>query len=226
MSRAGSSVRALVSCQDIAYNAYMSKIRNVVFDLGGVMINYNPRQFIDDLGYHGELGEKLSNAIFMDPVWAQMDSGVFSNYTEALPVFIQHHPQLEKEIRSFFTPDWYEVYTIKRDTERILFDWVYDKGLDIYILSNFSRDGFAYVEKKYPFFKKAKGYVVSAYERLVKPQPEIYRLLLDRFGLKADECVFIDDYPVNIEGARAAGMNGIVFKDPESARQTLIDMGV
>ena len=79
---------------------------------------------------------------------------------------------------------------------------------------------------KYPFFKKAKGYVVSAYERLVKPQPEIYRLLLDRYGLKADECVFIDDYPVNIDGARAAGMNGIVFRDPESARQTLIDMGV
>ncbi|MBQ3316670.1 MAG: HAD-IA family hydrolase, partial [Spirochaetales bacterium] len=51
-------------------------------------------------------------------------------------------------------------------------------------------------------------------------------LLMDRYGLKADECVFIDDYPVNIEGARAAGMNGIVFKDPESAMQTLIDMGV
>ena len=212
--------------QTINYNQGMSRIRNVVFDLGGVMINYNPRRFIEDLGYHGEYGDEICNAIFLDPVWAQMDAGVYTNYTQALPVFIEHHPHLEKEIRSFFTPDWYEVYTIKRDTERLVYDWVYDKGLDIYIISNFSADGFAYVERKYPFFKKAKGYVISAYEKLVKPQPEIYRLLLDRYSLKADECVFIDDYQVNVDGALAVGMNSILFTAPEDARQKLIDMGI
>ena len=210
----------------INYNQDMSRIRNVVFDLGGVMINYNPRQFIEDLGYHGEYGDEICNAIFLDSVWAQMDAGVYTNYTQALPVFIEHHPHLEKEIRSFFTPDWYEVYTIKRDTERLVYDWVYDKGLNIYIISNFSSDGFAYVERKYPFFKKAKGYVISAYEKLVKPQPEIYRLLLDRYSLKADECVFIDDYQVNVDGALAVGMNSILFTGPEDARQKLIDMGI
>ena len=212
--------------QTINYNQGMSRIRNVVFDLGGVMINYNPRQFIEDLGYHGEYGDEICNAIFLDPVWAQMDAGVYTNYTQALPVFIEHHPHLEKEIRSFFTPDWYEVYTIKRDTERLVYDWVYDKGLNIYIISNFSADGFAYVERKYPFFKKAKGYVISAYEKLVKPQPEIYRLLIDRYSLKADECVFIDDYQVNVDGALAVGMNSILFTGPEDARQKLIAMGV
>ena len=212
--------------QTINYNQGMSRIRNVVFDLGGVMINYNPRQFIEDLGYHGEYGDEICNAIFLDPVWAQMDAGVYTNYTQALPVFIEHHPHLEKEIRSFFTPDWYEVYTIKRDTERLVYDWVYDKGLNIYIISNFSADGFAYVERKYPFFKKAKGYVISAYEKLVKPQPEIYRLLIDRYSLKADESVFIDDYQVNVDGALAVGMNSILFTGPEDARQKLIAMGV
>ena len=212
--------------QTINYNQGMSRIRNVVFDLGGVMINYNPRQFIEDLGYHGEYGDEICNAIFLDPVWAQMDAGVYTNYTQALPVFIEHHPHLEKEIRSFFTPDWYEVYTIKRDTERLVYDWVYDKGLNIYIISNFSADGFAYVERKYPFFKKAKGYVISAYEKLVKPQPEIYRLLLDRYDLRADECVFIDDCQVNVDGAIAAGMKSFRFLNPEDARRTLISMGV
>ena len=217
---------ALGSKWTINYNQYMSKIKNVVFDLGGVMINYNPRQFIEDLGYHGEYGDEICNAIFLDPVWAQMDAGVYTNYKQALPVFIEHNPQLEKEIRSFFTPDWYEVYTIKRDTERILYDWVYDKGLDIYIISNFSEDGFAYIERKYPFFKKVKGYVVSAYEKLVKPQPEIYKLLLNRYNLKADECVFIDDYQINVDAALAVGMKSILFTSPEAARQKLIDMGV
>ena len=210
----------------MAYTYLMSKIRNVVFDLGGVMINYNPRQFITDLGYDKELGDELCDAIFHDPVWGDMDKGIYMNYLEALPVFIEHHPHLEKEIRSFFTPDWYEVYTLKRDTERILYNWVYDQGLDIYILSNYSADGFTYIEKKYPFFRKAKGRVVSAFEKLVKPQPEIYRLLMDRYGLKADECVFIDDYQVNVDGAIAVGMNSFRFTGPEDARQKLIAMGV
>lgn len=208
------------------YTEHMSKIRNVVFDLGGVMINYNPRQFITDLGYDSELGTELCDAIFNDPVWLDMDKGIYMNYLEALPVFINHHPHLEKEIRSFFTPDWYEVYTLRRDTERILYNWVYDQGLDIYILSNFSFDGFSYVEKKYPFFRKARGKVVSAFEKLVKPQPEIYRLLLDRYKLKADECVFIDDYQVNVDGAVAAGMKSFRFVDPADARKTLTSMGV
>ena len=208
------------------YTEHMSKIRNVVFDLGGVMINYNPRQFITDLGYDSELGTELCDAIFNDPVWLDMDKGIYMNYLEALPVFINHHPHLEKEIRSFFTPDWYEVYTLRRDTERILYNWVYDQGLDIYILSNFSFDGFSYVEKKYPFFRKARGKVVSAFEKLVKPQPEIYRLMLDRYKLKADECVFIDDYQVNVDGAVAAGMKSFRFVDPADARKTLTSMGV
>ena len=204
----------------------MKKIRNVVFDLGGVMINYNPRQFIADMGYDDVKGEEVCNAIFYDPVWADMDRGIYTHYTQALPVFIEHHPHLEKDIRAFFHPLWYEVYTKKEETERILYDWVYEKGLDIYILSNFSADGFAYVEKKYPFFKKARGRVVSAYEKCVKPQEKIYRILLERYSLDPEECVFIDDYAENVEGARAVGMNSFVFTGPEEARKTLIRMGV
>ena len=204
----------------------MSGIRNVVFDLGGVMINYNPAQYIADMGLTGKLADEVCDAIFLSPVWGDMDKGVYADYLEALPVFIKDHPHLEKEIRAFFHPLWHEVYTLKEDTERILYDWVYEKGYDIYILSNFSADGFAYIEKKYPFFKKARGYVVSAYEKCVKPQPEIYRILLDRFGLKAEECVFIDDYEVNVKGARDVGMNSFVFRDPEDAKKQLMEMGL
>ena len=204
----------------------MNEIRNVVFDLGGVMINYNPRQYVADMGLEGTLAEEVCNAIFLDPVWADMDRGVYENYLQALPVFIKRHPQYEKEIREFFHPLWYEVYTLKKDTERILYDWVYDKGLNIYILSNFSADGFAYVEKKYPFFKKARGYVVSAYEKCVKPEEKIYRILLDRFGLKAEESVFIDDFEPNVLGARAVGIQSFVFRDPEDAKARLMELGV
>ncbi len=204
----------------------MSEIRNVVFDLGGVMINYNPGQFIADMGYEGKYAEELRDAIFYDPLWEDMDRGRFESYEQALPEFIKHHPHLEKDIRRFFRPDWFEVYTVKQDTERLLYDWVYDKGYDIYILSNFSKDGFAYVEKKYPFFKKARGKVVSAYEKCIKPYPEIYRILLDRYGLRPEESVFIDDYQPNVDGAIAVGMKSFRFVDPMDARHRLMTMGV
>ena len=208
------------------YNDCMSEIRNVVFDLGGVMINYNPGQFIADMGYEGDYAKELCDAIFFDPLWKDMDIGRFETYEEALPEFIKHHPHLEKDIRRFFKPGWFEVYTLKQETECILYDWVYEKGYDIYILSNFSKDGFTYVENKYLFFRKSKGKVVSAFEKCIKPQPEIYRILLDRYGLKPVESVFIDDYQVNVDAAISVGMKSIRFVDPEDAKRKLMEMGV
>ena len=201
-------------------------IRNVVFDLGGVMINYNPRQFIDAMGYDPETSKLLCEAIFLDPVWVEMDMGKYMTYQEALPNFIARHPSLEKEIRTFFSPGWMDVYTLREETERRLYDWVYERGANIYILSNYAADGFEYISRKFPFFSKAKGWVVSAYEKCMKPDPRIYGILLERYGLKAEESVFIDDMKVNVEGAVSVGMEGIVYTGDEHARKALLDLGI
>lgn len=206
---------------ELCYTQAMGKIRNVVFDLGGVMLNYNPRSFIDVFGYDDKKSLEVCEAIFMDPVWADMDLGIYKTYTEALPVFIRRHPSVAEEIKRFFQPGWMDVYTLKEDTERELYNWVYDKGLNIYILSNFAADGFTYVYNKYAFFRKSKGYVASAFEGVVKPDRRIYEILLERYGLKAGESVFIDDVQVNIKGAEDAGMQGILFTAPASARAQL-----
>ncbi len=202
------------------------KIKSVVFDLGGVMINYNPRAFIRDLGYDEAKGDALCNAIFLDPVWQEMDCGKYLTYQEALPVFISRHPELEADIRRFFQPGWMDVYTVKEDTERVLFNWVAEKDVDIYALSNYAADGFAYVSKKYPFFSRMKGFVVSAYERAVKPQRRIYEILLERYALVPEQTVFIDDLQANVDAARALGMQGVVFRDPEQARGELVGLGL
>lgn len=201
------------------------KIRNVVFDLGGVMIDYNPRSFVEALGYDKETTEGLLKAIFESKVWAEMDRGKYMDYRSALDAFVAESPRYEDNIREFFCEGWMEVYKVKPDTERILYDWVYDQGYDIYILTNYAADGFAYIEKKYPFFRKAKGYIVSAREKCVKPEPEIYMTLLDRFGLRAEETVFFDDIPANVRGACNVGIHGILFTDPEEARNRLLQLG-
>ena len=201
-------------------------IKNVVFDLGGVMVKYDPRSFVTNLGFDKETEDSLCDAIFRDQVWHDLDMGLYMTYTDALPAFISRHPDLEKEIREFFTPNWMNLYELKKDTEKELYDWVYDKGLNIYILSNYSADGFTFIKNKYSFFKKARGYVVSAFEKCMKPDPKIYRILLERFNLVPEQSVFIDDYPENIEGARKLGMKGIVFKGVEDAKNELKKLGV
>ena len=204
----------------------MSPVKNVVFDLGGVMINYNPRSIIASLGYDQEKGDELCNAIFLDPVWQEMDKGIYMTYKEALPVFVSRHPELKDDILRFFGPTWMEVYTVKNDTEEILFNWVADKGLDIYALSNYAADGFEYVRQRHRFFRRMKGYVVSAFEREMKPQPRIYQILLERYSLVPEETVFIDDLQANVDTANSLGMRGIRFTDPMQVRRELEAMGV
>lgn len=79
-----------------------SPIRNVVFDLGGVMINYNPRLFTERLGYDMETGDKLCDAISRDPIWTDMDLGKYMTYTEALDVFVSRHPSSGNGDKAFF----------------------------------------------------------------------------------------------------------------------------
>lgn len=203
----------------------MGTIKNVVFDLGGVMINYYPRKFIEDLGYEKELGDRLCDAIFYDPTWIEMDRGTYPTYHDAVPVFVQRHPELEGEIRHFFNNTWMDIYTVKEDTEEILYNWAAQRA-NIYILSNYAADGFSYACSKFPFFEKAKGKVCSAFEHCMKPDPEIYRILLERYNLDPSETVFIDDVPKNVQGAIDVGIHGIVFTTPEEVRQRLVELGL
>jgi putative hydrolase of the HAD superfamily len=102
-------------------------------------------------------------------------------------------------------------------------DSLKEKGLKIYLLSNYPKSIFALHEErgKFTFIDKIDGRVVSGFEGMVKPDAEIYKLLMDRYGLKAEECVFIDDRPENIEAAKALGMEGIVFESYEQASEEL-----
>lgn len=203
----------------------MADIKNVVFDLGGVMINWNPRELVRSLGYDNETVEALCKAVFLSPMWPEMDRGVFPSYKEAVEYFVSKNPELESQIRAFFHPSWMEIYTVKEDTESILFNWACERA-NVYVLTNFAADGFEYVYNKYPFFKKIKGYICSAYEHCIKPEKKIYSTLLDRFSLVPEETVFIDDVSANVQGAVDMGIHGIQFTTPEEVKEKLISLGL
>jgi len=100
-----------------------------------------------------------------------------------------------------------------------------DAGVPLYAITNYSREKWAESRPRFPFLDDFRGVVVSAHERLVKPDPAIYRVLLDRYGLTAADCVFIDDSAKNVEGARTIGMHALHFVSPEQLRVDLKALG-
>ncbi len=193
-------------------------IKNIIFDLGGVLINYNPKEYILKMGYDDEKTEALLNAIFLDSLWLDMDKGIIEDYTEALEFFVKKHPELEFEIRSFFVEGWMEVYGLLKETE-VFYNQLIDEGYKIYILSNYAKDGFAYIEKKYEFLSKADGKIVSSHVKCVKPDLKIYQILLDTYKLIPEESVFFDDKIENIVAANDLGIHGIQFTNLKEAKK-------
>lgn len=183
-------------------------IRNIVFDMGQVLLRFDRDYFISRLGIEGEDKELLKREVFLSLEWARMDRGSLTDEEAAVSVcnrLPEHlHDAAHKLVSMWDRP----ILPIPGMYE--LIEELKAKGYGIYLLSNASyrqHDYWPRVEAS-KFFD---GTLISADEKVVKPQPEIYRLLLERFHLKAEECFFIDDVPANIEGAFYCGIPGAVF---------------
>ena len=193
-------------------------IKNIIFDLGGVLINTDPSKYLRKYGYDEEKYTKLLEAIWTDSIWAEMDLAMYDSFEEMVEVYVTRHEDLTCELRSFFAENWLELYTVFEDTLKF-YNEVCERGYDIYLLTNFSKEGYAYISNKFDFFTKAKGTVVSSHIKLAKPDPKIYKHLLQTYNLNPDECVFIDDSVANINAANELGIHGIVFRDVERLRK-------
>jgi len=193
-------------------------IKNVIFDLGNVLINCDPSEYLRKYGYDENRYRTLLDAILFDSIWRDMDIGKYERYEEIIEVYTQNHKECEYEIKRFFSGNWMDIYEPFEDSLKF-FDEVYEKGYNIYFLTNFAKDGYEYISNKFDFFKKAKGTVVSSHIKVVKPDPEIYKHLLGKYNLVPDECIFIDDLQANITTANSLGIHGIVYTGVENLRK-------
>ncbi len=193
-------------------------IRNIVFDIGNVLAAFRWKEYIEELGFEGEAAERLARATTLDPLWREVDRGVMS-LDDIITAMIAKDPEIEADIRLFF-----------EDRRRLVMEYDYSRGwleelkargYRIYLLSNYSQDHFGYISRNFNFFGLEDGRVISFEEKLLKPDSRIYEVLLNRYGLKAEECVFLDDTPANIEGAVKIGMKGIVFESYKQGREEL-----
>ena len=193
-------------------------IKNVIFDLGKVLINNDPSEYLRKYGYDEEKYQALLDAIWTDSLWGDMDIAKYESFKDIIEIYVEKHKELEPELRRFFAEDWMELYVAYDDTVKF-YNEVYEQGYDIYLLTNFSKDGYEYISNKFEFFKKAKGAVVSSHLKIAKPDTRIYQYLLETYNLNPDECIFIDDSVANINAANELGIHGIVYTDIENLRK-------
>lgn len=185
-------------------------IKNVVFDAGNVLVDFCWRELMQDLGFSEEVQKTFEKTVFGNSLWNELDRGVIEE-SEVVEMMRAENSGHCKE---------FDMVWANRDKLVKPFDYALSiveelkaRGLRVYLLSNYPRELFDMHEKmgRFPYIGKLDGRVVSGFVKLVKPDREIYEHLLDTYGLKAEECVFIDDRKENVEAAEALGFKGIWF---------------
>ena len=198
-------------------------IRNIIFDIGNVLTDYRWRGFLEDKGFDDAMIERIAAASVLNPLWNEFDRGELSS-AQVMEGFIGQDPEIAKELHEAF--DNIEGLVTKRD---YAIPWIKEwkeKGYGVYYLSNFSYQAYVECADSLDFIPYTDGGILSYRELVIKPGREIYELLLSRYGLKAEECVFLDDSEKNIKAARELGFAGIVFETKEQAIEELRALGV
>ncbi len=194
-------------------------MKNIVFDLGRVLVDFDPIAYLYSLGYDDETVQALYDRIFGGEDWMRHDRGDYPSVIEMQTVLIQKYPEYEAQIRRALQPDWVKIHTLREDTAAYLLE-LKERGYPVYMLSNLAADSYAYVSR-YPFFRALDGGVFSYQERVCKPDARIYEILLQRYALDPAETVFLDDNADNVEAAEKAGIRGIVFTSLDEAKKQL-----
>ena len=199
-------------------------IKNIVFDMGNVLIVFDRGVFLDKVGVTGADRELLLREVYLSLEWSMMDRGSLTDEQAAERMCRNVPERLHNTVRAL-TSEW-DRPILPIDGIAELVRELKEKGYRLFLLSNAS-----YRQHEYwnliPGSECFEDTVISADVKLVKPQPEIYLYAMYKFGIRAEESVFIDDSTPNVEGAVYSGMNGIVFHgDSEELRRKLRELGV
>lgn len=196
-------------------------IKNIIFDIGNVLSNYRWREFLQDKGFDEAMISRIAEATVNSAVWCEFDRGVWTD-EEIMAGFVKNDPDIEKEIHQAFD-DFKELVTPRE----YAIPWVQElkaKGYQVLYLSNFSRKAEEECVEALNFMPYMDGGILSYRDKLIKPDPAIYELLLSRYNLVAEESVFLDDTLVNVEAAEKVGIHGIHFLTKEQAEAELQEL--
>lgn len=192
-------------------------IDTVIFDLGKVLVEFEPVEGMRRLGFTEEQIQIIMNKIFSG-LWEECDRIPYSD-GEIRELFKSQLPGMETLVDKMW--DHVTVFTDVYSFSRQWIQSLKDRGLKVYILSNYGKQAFEINSKKYDFLKLVDGMVISYQVEMVKPDPRIYEILLERYDIDRTRAVFIDDRQSNVEGAKAVGLKAILFESYEQATAEL-----
>ncbi|MBE5942015.1 MAG: HAD family phosphatase [Lachnospiraceae bacterium] len=188
------------------------RIKNIVFDVGMVLIDFCWVQHCKNLGFDENVIQAFDQYMISSRCWSLLDEGLITQ-EDAIKEFIASMPQYEKEIRLFWSQP--EGFVKEYDYATPMIKKLQDKGYKVFLLSNYPLTMYELHWPTFDFYNEVDGYIVSAKERMKKPDERIYRLLCERYELTAESCLFVDDRQENIDAACSVGMDAILFEDYE-----------
>ena len=201
-----------------------SNIKNIIFDFGGVVMDWNPRYFFKDYFNDDEKMEFFLKNIATDEWNAEQDRG--RTLAEGTEIQVAKFPQWEKELRAYYD-NWTTMLRSDIPKNVEVLRKLEHSNYELFGLTNWSAETFPYALENYDFFKIFGGkIVVSGTEKVIKPDPKIWEVLLERYHIKADESVFIDDNAKNIEVAKALGFFTIHITPETDLEKELKDLGL
>lgn len=198
-------------------------IRNIIFDIGNVLTDFRWKDFLADKGFDEEMTNRIARASVLTPLWNEVDRGVW-DLEKLLQEFIKMDPEIASELRLAFSN--VNGMVTKRDYAIPWIQSLKAHEYRIYYLSNFSSKAFEDCSEALDFIPYTDGGILSYREKIIKPDAEIYQLLMSRYSLNAEESVFIDDTMSNVSAAAALGIHGICFRTKEQVEAELRLLGV
>lgn len=198
-------------------------INNIIFDLGNVIFNFKPEQFLRRYTNDQNYIKEFISKVIRSRIWLNLDRGTIS-IKKAEEEFIKKFPEDRDFIVMFFR-HWMEMLTPIQENVKILYD-LKSNGYNIYILSNFIVEAFDFVETQYEFLCLFDGKIISGKEKVIKPELEIYQKLIHKYNLIPEECIFIDDVRVFLSRAKRLNIKTILFARNTDLRAELRDLDV
>ncbi len=201
----------------------MTEIRHIVFDIGKVLLHYDP-----DLPYLAIIPDKDRRDWFFALVcthdWnVEQDRG--RSWADAEAEAIAAHPEWESEIRAF-RQNWNAMVPHAYEDSVAILRGLIAEGHDVTLLTNFAGDTFAEAQRRFDFLRETRGVTVSGPAGVIKPDRAIYELHAQTFGLEPSATLFIDDSEKNVAGARAAGWQAVHFTGAENLKADLLALGI
>ena len=196
----------------------------VVFDLGGVVIDWEPRRVYRTLFGGDDAAMEQFLGTVCTPEWnAEQDRG--RSLAEGTELLLGRHPESSELICAYYAR-WREMLGGEiPGTVRIL-EELDQRGVALFAMTNWSAETFPFARESFPVLRRFRGILVSGEERLIKPDPAYFALLAQRFSVEPERTVFVDDSPRNVEVSRRLGYVGLHFSSPGKLRADLVSLGV